>query len=71
MTARPGYPFYGECKGCGKRGHKQADCPKNGKGFKGYWHRCGIKGHSSVECPTHSKGKGKGSMMDLNGEPIE
>ena len=33
-------PFYGTCEECGTIGHKKAQCPKLGKGFKGVCFGC-------------------------------
>jgi hypothetical protein len=63
-TALIGYKkFSGNCRYCGKKGHKASDCfkkrdadsNKNGSGrnkigFKGTCHHCGKKGHKKSEC---------------------
>ena len=48
--------FYGNCANCNLIGHKSADCPYLGKGFKGSCKGCGTLGHKKAQCP---KGKGK------------
>ena len=52
--------FEGECRNCGKKGHKAADCWQKkaaeggGKGatarFEGECHHCGKKGHRATDC---------------------
>jgi hypothetical protein len=61
--------FSGDCRYCGKRGHKAADCYKKKgdeksktegykgkKNFNGTCHKCGKKGHKKADC-YHLKDK--------------
>jgi hypothetical protein len=63
-TVLVGYKkFSGDCRYCGKKGHKAAECfkkrddlknkydgAKNKRGFKGECLHCGKKGHKKAEC---------------------
>jgi hypothetical protein len=63
-TVLVGYKkFSGDCRYCGKKGHKAAECfkkrddlknkndgGKNKRGFQGECHHCGKKGHKKAEC---------------------
>ena len=47
--------FKGNCRKCGKRGHKSADCRSGksdkGRKFSGKCHKCGRTGHVIRNCP--------------------
>ena len=62
--------FYGNCHGCGKKGHTKGGCPQQGKGFKGNCNSCGDQGHTWDQCPQYpyGKGKGKGGMNSVESE---
>ena len=60
-------PFWGECKGCGLRGHSQTSCPDQGKGFDGDCQICGIRGHQANLCPQLWEAKGKGKQGPSKG----
>jgi hypothetical protein len=60
--------FKGDCRKCGKQGHKAADCPSGGGDKKSAGgggnknkavtcYECGDKGHYARECPKKKKNK--------------
>jgi len=46
------------CNKCGKKGHKQVDCPKT------ECYNCGGRGHVSSDCPNPHQGDKRKSDMD-------